>query len=620
MQIGEILNRLYKARRIREGEYMATCPAHSDKKFSLHLTLADSKILMKCHAGCTIEQIVDALGIDMTDLFIDNLLESKQKIVATYDYEDEVGKLLYQVVRYEPKDFRQRRPDGKGNWIWNLNGARRVLYHLPTLKEVTTDTVYFVEGEKDADALCERGLIATTSAQGANGWKPEYAEFLTGLRVTIIPDKDIAGCNYALDVIHSLQGIASEIKVLILPGDDINDVSDWLDKGNDHTQLESMAQSTDKLEEYLTSLTSLTSNQLSDNPDTTDATDTTDTTDTTDATDTTEKTNIVDKINNDRKGRLIWRLVDEWLELHSGEKFDLDLICKQLEIKTRDDRHSVVKKLSYETNRESLEKSDRLYRYINNSFKYINWVNANITETIDLKYPYGLDDNSQFGFDGRITISPGDVICIAGVSNMGKTCFCQNLLWLNMDDFPCTLMGNEYTPAKFKRRVSHMTWRNPIKEDGTPKFELIERRENWKDIIRPDNINIIDWINLSDNFYQIGKIIEGIQSKLNKGIAVIALQKDEAKKRGLGGHFSEDLSSLYLTIDFGRLTIIKAKEWHEFNPNNKIYGFDIVNYGTQFHRIRQIKKCNHCWGSGTYRGSRCEECEGTGYIDMDEVF
>jgi hypothetical protein len=53
------------------------------------------------------------------------------QIVATYDYTDEAGKLLFQTVRYQPKDFAQRQPDGKGGWIWNLKGARRVLYRQP---------------------------------------------------------------------------------------------------------------------------------------------------------------------------------------------------------------------------------------------------------------------------------------------------------------------------------------------------------------------------------------------------------------------------------------------------------------------------------------------------------
>lgn len=77
--------------------------------------------------------------------------QKTKKVVTTYDYQDERGTLLFQVVRFEPKDFLQRRPDGNNQWIWNLTGTRRVLYHLPQL--CMADTVYIVEGEKDADRL-----------------------------------------------------------------------------------------------------------------------------------------------------------------------------------------------------------------------------------------------------------------------------------------------------------------------------------------------------------------------------------------------------------------------------------------------------------------------------------
>ena len=178
-------------------------------------------------------------------------------------------------------------------------------------------------------------------------------------------------------------------------------------------------------------------------------------------------------------------------------------------------------------------------------------------------------------------------------------------------------MGNEYKPAKFKRRLKRMTWVNPLKEDGTPKFELIDRRDNWKDIIRPDNINIIDWIGLpGDESYRIGQIIDGIQSKLKKGIALLSLQKDIEARLGRGRSYSEELASLYLTIDFERITVIKAKEWKGTNPNGKMYGFTLLNAGTQFHNIREIKKCPKCWG----KNPKCEKCEGTGYIDIAEDF
>ncbi len=313
----------------------------------------------------------------------------------------------------------------------------------------------------------------------------------------------------------------------------------------------------------------------------------------------------------------VWQFIDEWLVLHQGERFDLDTICRHLSITDREGKHQVAKKLWYEVDRGNLEKSDRLYSYIDNTYSLVDWVNANGSNTLNFKWPYGVEDESRFGFDGHVLISPGDIIVVAGMSNMGKTCFCLNLLWANMDTHQCTLMGNEYTPIKFKRRASNMTWANPIDDNGKPKFELIERRERWKDIIRPNNINIIDWINLADNFYQIGAIIEGIQSKLKKGIAVITLQKSEDKKHGLGGGFSEHLASFYISIDYERLTVVKAKEWETVNPNGKTYGFQIVDRGSKFNYIREIKPCPVCRGKRGNKG--CQQCIGTGFVNEKEA-
>src|SRR5712692_1861734 len=103
------------------------------------------------------------------------------QMVASYDYHDEHGILLYQVLRYDPKDFSQRRPDGNGGWLYNLNNVRRVLYHLPEVIEAKT--VYVVEGEKDADRLRSLGLPATTNPQGAGQWREEHSQALAGKRI-----------------------------------------------------------------------------------------------------------------------------------------------------------------------------------------------------------------------------------------------------------------------------------------------------------------------------------------------------------------------------------------------------------------------------------------------------
>jgi putative DNA primase/helicase len=154
-------------------------------------------------------------------------------IVATYSYTDEHSVILYQTLRYEPKEFRQRRPDGQGGWVWDLQGVRRVLYRLPELLAAQADTPIFVtEGEKDADNLRAAGLTATTCPLGAGKWRPEYTETLRGRHVVILPDNDEAGRKHARQVADALCGIAASVRVLPLP--DLppkGDISDWLLEG-----------------------------------------------------------------------------------------------------------------------------------------------------------------------------------------------------------------------------------------------------------------------------------------------------------------------------------------------------------------------------------------------------
>jgi hypothetical protein len=169
----------------------------------------------------------------------------RRHVVATYDYTDERGQLLYQTIRYVPKDFSQRRPDGRGDWIWNLQGVRRVLYRLPELLAAPlTEPVFVVEGEQDADRLRQQGLTATTSAMGAQAkWRPEYNEVLHGRRVVLLPDNDAPGRQHMEDVQRNLEGVALSVVVLTLP--DLppkGDVSDWLDAGGTrHALLEMVA-------------------------------------------------------------------------------------------------------------------------------------------------------------------------------------------------------------------------------------------------------------------------------------------------------------------------------------------------------------------------------------------
>jgi len=217
-------------------QWLAKCPAHDDRQASLSVSQArDGVILVKCFAGCEAERIVDAVGLKMADLFPPKERQPKREIVAWYDYRDEQGTLLFQAVRFSPKSFSQRQPDGQGSWMYNLRGVRRVLYRLPELLAADPQrSVFLCEGEKDADLLWKKGLVATTNPMGAGKWRDEYAEPLIGREVIILPDNDEPGRNHAEAIAASLQGKAAAVKVIELPGlPPKGDVTDWFNAGGD---------------------------------------------------------------------------------------------------------------------------------------------------------------------------------------------------------------------------------------------------------------------------------------------------------------------------------------------------------------------------------------------------
>ncbi|EOZ4813242.1 VapE family protein [Pseudomonas aeruginosa] len=169
-------------------------------------------------------------------------IKPRAKIVAAYDYVSEAGELLFQVCRMDPKDFRQRKPNGSG-WSWSVKGVQQVPYRLPQMLEQPDSLVFVVEGEKDADALTAAGLVATCNAGGANKWPNALAPHFAGRHVVILPDNDDAGRSHAAMVAGKLAGVAASVRVLELPGlPQKGDVSDWLDAGHDAAELLAMAE------------------------------------------------------------------------------------------------------------------------------------------------------------------------------------------------------------------------------------------------------------------------------------------------------------------------------------------------------------------------------------------
>ena len=219
--------------KLNNNRIVAICPSHEVKNPSLTASCTSEKILVKCQAGCTFTEIVSALGMKQSQFFNPQEKTPSGKIVARYSYEDKDGNTAYCVVRFEPKAFRPRRPDGK----WTLDGVNRVPYRLPQMLEAVKEgkEILLLEGEKDCDNAEKIGLVATTFPGGAGKWREEYSKWFRDAKVICVPDNDPPGRKGMRFIASKIVKIAESVRLLELPGiPEKGDFSDWIKiEGND---------------------------------------------------------------------------------------------------------------------------------------------------------------------------------------------------------------------------------------------------------------------------------------------------------------------------------------------------------------------------------------------------
>jgi putative DNA primase/helicase len=225
--------------------YEARCPAHDDRNPSLSIGVGDrGNLLLDCHAHCAYDDILRAVGLTRADAWPSR--EPARRIVAVYTYRATTGDVLFEVVRFEPKTFRIRRPSPDGTSVWNAKGVERVPYHLERLAQESWKSVFVCEGEKDVDRLWSLGLPATTNPGGAGHWTLAYSQQLKTLgvqRLCVIPDHDDQGAKHGEQVAGLSTSIGLETRVLALPGLQAKgaDLSDWLAAGHTAQELQTLA-------------------------------------------------------------------------------------------------------------------------------------------------------------------------------------------------------------------------------------------------------------------------------------------------------------------------------------------------------------------------------------------
>ena len=196
----------------------ATCPHHEDRTPSLSITDGESRVLVHCFV-CDTDDVLAELRMARRDLFDEPRNagdQPRRRVVAEYPYTTADGRLVFVKVRYMPKSFAVKRPDGRGGWAWGLApDTPRVMYRLPrVLAARPSDVIWLVEGEKDVHALESAREIATCNFDGASGsgerpkWRAEYSPVLAGRDVLIVADRDSDGRTHAKYIATCLEGIA----------------------------------------------------------------------------------------------------------------------------------------------------------------------------------------------------------------------------------------------------------------------------------------------------------------------------------------------------------------------------------------------------------------------------
>lgn len=279
----------------------------------------------------------------------------------------------------------------------------------------------------------------------------------------------------------------------------------------------------------------------------------------------------------DRAGRRERNLaaeVEEYVLSTSGNFLSTD-VDKSLQLSTRDEKKNlsiILRRLADKGIITKHGERNGSWRRIEDDIDIIDWRNAETAE-----YPI----NFPLNIHQLVKLYPGNIAILAGASNTGKTTFMLELVRLNQRQHKILYMNSEMGASELKLRLEMFHEVCPLSKWN---FTAIERSDKFADAIDPDGLNIIDFMEIYDEFWRLGGWIRDVHKKLNKGVAIIAIQKKSSNKKeqndfGRGGQLTIEKPRLYMAMDRGKVKIVKAKIWrnHDRNPNGLSRSFKIVS-------------------------------------------
>jgi len=268
----------------------------------------------------------------------------------------------------------------------------------------------------------------------------------------------------------------------------------------------------------------------------------------------------------ERRDRNLKQEFLEWVHLTEGY-WNLTEACRALQILQKEERNHlyvIAHRLKAEGIIEKYGNQAGVYRTVSADIEPIDFMNCTVN-ALSVRYP--------FQIERHIKTLPKNIIVVAGSPDAGKTAFLLNFARLNQDKHDVHYFSSEMGAMELRERLSKFD--SPL---DSWHFKVWEKSSNFADSIKPDAVNVIDFMELHSDFWQVGGMIKAIHDKLKNGIAVIALQKPQGRDEGLGGQRGLEKPRLYLAMEAGKIKIVKAKNWvtSDRNPNGLTLDYKIV--------------------------------------------
>jgi len=281
-------------------------------------------------------------------------------------------------------------------------------------------------------------------------------------------------------------------------------------------------------------------------------------------------------------------VIEEWISLVDG-KFNVRDIWHEVGIETPENKTHLRVILGRLQTKGiiSANGGGGKYRKLDTELQVVDWQKADPNKVLDLKFPFGEHNFAK--------IYPKSIIIVAGSKNAGKTAYLYNFIKLNMDKFVIDLFNSETSPEQMKERFA------PLDIPVPAPFAAYQRYDNFADVINPDHISVIDYLDLNSEVYLVGAEIDALFRKTRTAV-IIALQKPPPtvtivkgikklieRDLAYGGGFSAKRAVLYITMGKNKLKLlyVKTPKQPKINPDNMTFTFEIADDGIHFEKIQR---------------------------------